>query len=701
VRTVTLIVDHIKLTMRLEEDTASIPKLNCPSPPETHPSSSESSSRSATYSFAPNVAYTHENQATIAPNVVQHTVNIEPIVSVGEIQQVNTHLEPKACFETFKVRLSGADALAQEERDRVLVDSFQQCSPMSNPWVYNVMVLRHLLQLKWDPRSILKLHSTSDFAVLPIHSPETIDLLSCLETLSSQFPHCIEDIHRLYITLAEMAQEATRSHDSHQDTILLKLLRQLWHSAHSQSAQLEESALKLVSVVASKLRNRTSRRTLHSIASDFSTANHRITSLVGIPYELTSFVPAATQVLSCIPTVRLYELIPTITLGLSHKVASKNEALRAKTLGQMRVWLHVLHQLDSNPTLLNKSFVDAAIAPLADYAFAHQQHLHRRLPILLSALIIKAFQTTAFEEESMSKIHELLVSFSTTIQATSPPSIEATLGMLMSRLQAKGFPPEPLTGMVIDMFVQYTGLKAMPTLLQVLDRRRLTLMNAAPVHELVSKRVAAIQTQSNTTISEKALQHTAFDLQACEKTLEALSRVNPSTPEALKLEILTLQAQRQFQHILTRARAHHVLPLAYRNVPMSTEYTVNLIHQLAHQYTTDNTISQREAWRAMYYLYKYLQQYSLPMGPLLSKAVVRISIIRPMSENRFVSARRLIWVCHLVTRVEGEEVAKKIENSFWHWRGDLIQHAKNVYVGVGGHRADKAHVGTMKKLGLI
>jgi predicted RNA binding protein YcfA (HicA-like mRNA interferase family) len=103
----------------------------------------------------------------------------------------------------------------------------------------------------------------------------------------------------------------------------------------------------------------------------------------------------------------------------------------------------------------------------------------------------------------------------------------------------------------------------------------------------------------------------------------------------------------------------------------------------------------------MYYLYKYLQTYSLPMGPLFSKAIVRISIVRPLSENQFVSARRLIWVCHVVARVEGEDVVRKLEKDFWEWRGDLIKHAKSVYVGVGGHPQDKAHIGTMKRLGLI
>jgi hypothetical protein len=100
------------------------------------------------------------------------------------------------------------------------------------------------------------------------------------------------------------------------------------------------------------------------------------------------------------------------------------------------------------------------------------------------------------------------------------------------------------------------------------------------------------------------------------------------------------------------------------------------------------------------YLYRHLREHALPIGPLFTKAIVRICIIRPLVEHRFVPAKRLIWVCKLVSSVEGEEVAKQIESLFWHWRGDLIRHAKTAYIGAGGDRQNKAHVGTMKKLGL-
>jgi hypothetical protein len=679
------------LTIFSGDTAASIPKLDSPDLAKTRSPSKAPSS--GPYSFVPNVAYGNTEQGKTSSNDLLEAARAEPIASAGALRNIKGKTEARACFQMFKMQIEGTAEYGQPEMDRALVKSFQQCKPSSASWRYNVMVLRHLRQLKWDPTAILEQHSASNLNLPPIYSPETLDLLSCLETFSLQYPHCIDSAHQLCVQLAESAQDADTSYTPYQDTVLYTIIRQIWHTAHLQGAHVEENVLQLTSLVAGKFWNQTSRQCLSSIALDLAQMDYHIAHMVGLVYENIGLIPSATQVLSCIPKERLHTLTSTITLSFAGKDKNKSEASRARSLGQMHIWLLMLQHLDAKG-----SFVDAAITSLANRAFATRRNLHARIPILLSALFTKASQTAAFEQKSMSKIHNLLASFNTGAEEKGPAALATLFGMLMSRVQAKGFPHEPLAGMVIDVLVRHAGLKAIPECLQVLDQLRLTLADATPLHNLVVKRVASIRNSSQ---SEKALQHTAFDLQACEKILQVLSRINSSTSAASQAELRTLQADRRFDNILTRARENHVLPLAFHDAAFSTDQRVHLIHQLAHQYTTDSTLSQREAWRAMYYLYKYLQQYALPIGPLFSKAVVRASIIRPLSENRFVSARRLIWVCHLVARIEGEDVAKRIEASFWHWRGDLIAHAKSVYVRVGGDQGGKAHVGTMKRLGLI
>ncbi|EAT80445.2 hypothetical protein SNOG_12033 [Parastagonospora nodorum SN15] len=312
----------------------------------------------------------------------------------------------------------------------------------------------------------------------------------------------------------------------------------------------------------------------------------------------------------------------------------------------------------------------------------------------MSALLVNASQTAAFEDIPMSKISDLLTAFATMVEETDNLHAELVFDMFMSYVKQKKVPHEALAQMIVECLTQYASLAQTAKFLQVLDQRQLSLPDGARVEKRIAKSLAAVQTRSNTVDD-------AFTLRTCSKMLSILGRIS-TVSEHLMAKVDWLEPQRQFRYILNHAQADHVLPLAYHSMDVTSpvEQRIVLIHQLAHQYTTDLTLSHNQAWRRVLYLYRYLQENSMPIGPLFTKAVVRSSIIRPMMENRFVSAKRLIWVYRLVERTEGEEVAKQIELLFWHWRGEVIQQAKQTYVSVGGDRQNKAHLGTMKKLGL-
>jgi hypothetical protein len=283
----------------------------------------------------------------------------------------------------------------------------------------------------------------------------------------------------------------------------------------------------------------------------------------------------------------------------------------------------------------------------------------------------------------------------------NPVPFNELAGMLLSRMRNDGLPYRTLAEKTINALAQHAGLGSTLSFLNILDRQKVTVSDTQLLDGVIKERIIHANNEAFTRSATKR-QHNAFTLQTCQRIVEVLSRIS-ITNKAATLDLVTLQAQRQFQHILDRAHADHALPLKYRNMTadLLIQQRVFLIHQLAHQYSTDSTRSCRQASRSIYYLYKYLLYNSHPIGPLFTKAVVRTAIIRPLSQNHFVSARRLIWVCHLVARVEGEAAAKKIEYNFWLWRGDLIKHAKSVYIGVGGDRAEKAYIGTMKRLNLI
>jgi hypothetical protein len=208
--------------------------------------------------------------------------------------------------------------------------------------------------------------------------------------------------------------------------------------------------------------------------------------------------------------------------------------------------------------------------------------------------------------------------------------------------------------------------------------------------------VLAQLTLPTASLSSTQAQERATILQACKRLAKVLKRTGNRLP-AIKEE------GRQFSNVLENARTNRALPIDCRDTTdeLSLVDRIALVHQLAYHYSTDTALTQRQAWRQIYYLYRYLKSNSLPLGTLFTQAVARVSITRGLLENRFVSARRLIWVCNLVTRVEGDAVAAHVEAGFYKQRGQIINRAKGAYIGVGGSKYNKAHVGTMKRLGMI
>jgi hypothetical protein len=503
--------------------------------------------------------------------------------------------------------------------------------------------------------------------------------------------------------MAENAILARISNDAEKNMKVMFLVRQLWHTAKMQGSETETTLKKLTLRLASKVGNQACSRMLRAILKNDRLARGHVPTFLDHVAENPGLLPTAAQVLFCMPEQQLHEWASLVSVNLAKTATGSTTIPKTKTRYRMHIWLQLLCNLDSRSLLRSDKVVDVALRSVAKHVLAEPKEVQTRFQWLMSGLLVKAALKGASQHIVALKIPDLLASLETRLEQSVPLSIDAGLGALISLLQQHDVPHESLVGLILDTFSPRAGLETLLSLMHVLDKRKLVLADSAPFQYAIDERVAALRCRSESMkLTEKARQRFAYQLQICQQIIHILSRVS-STPVFLMPGVVALQAQRQFNHILIRAQSSHALPLAYRDLTASLtiQERVNIIHQLAHQYSIDNTRPQRQAWRAMYYLYKYLQTYSLSMGPLFSKAIVRISIVRPLSENQFVSARRLIWVCHVVARVEGEDVVRKLEKDFWEWRGDLIKHAKSVYVGVGGHPQDKAHIGTMKRLGLI
>lgn len=669
--------------------------------PETHPPpivqvpgaahASPDPTTSAINSLTPNLA-----PITGEQHGINHSAGSGPAEEdLSDARYTDFSSEHEAAFSAFQRRIASAHELPPADRAHLIGDAFHASCPVSGAWKYSTQVVRELLHLKWDPKAILEQHSTRRFKIPHIYTSQALDLMVCLEEFMWQYPHCVSEIHQIHVGLARTALNQ-KSRNPYQDTRLLVLIKQLWHSAHLQGDLLDPGITQLLRSIAESFYNPNNTNIFSSILKNISRLQLTacILRLVARVSREQGLLPFVANVLLCIPDKRVSEMVSGITLNYTKQMSVTNGDKRAAARARLYVWLQLLHQLDASGEFSKHSAVETATATLTQYVFESRSQVIKRLPTLMSALLVNASQTAAFEDIPMSKISHFIATFATMVEETDNLHAERIFGMFISRMREKDVPHEALAQMVVECLTRYTSLTQIAKFLQVLCRRNLLLPDTACVERRIAKSLAAVQACS-TGIDD------AFTLRTCSKMLSILSRIS-TVSEHLITKVDLLEPQRQFRFILYHAQANHVLPLAYRsmNVNSPVEQRIALIHQLAHQYTTNLTLSHNQVWRHVWYLYRYLLENSLPIGPLFTKAVVRISIIRPMTENRFVSAKRLAWVHKLVEKTEGEEVAKQIELLFWHWRGEVIQNAKQTYISIGGDRQNRVHLGTMKKLGL-
>ncbi|KAL5113940.1 hypothetical protein ACEQ8H_008189 [Pleosporales sp. CAS-2024a] len=600
-------------------------------------------------------------------------------------------------FTAFKSCLADAIHAPHAQRANVILDAFRACLPTNMACEYYTLVVREVMQLEWDPAKLLEELSNPKYHVPDIYSHHSLDMLKCLDTFASRFPSCGLAIHRIYVKLAHTAS-TRKAFNPYDDIRLLCLVRQLWQSAHLQHLTQDPSTLVSIRCIAPSFRNPFCRSTLRSMLIDTTRLDSRLLkkAIEEVASDV-SLLSAATDVLSCVPKTYVDCLIPSITLAYAKSMVSQNEDTRAKAQSCMRVWLQLLHRLDARNRPSKASLVADATSSVVRYVFSNESHFSRRIPALLNTLFVNASHTDEYRHISASEIANLMATFDAKVSQVSRrrKRIDHILGMFMTHVKAKALPYQTLAQTILDILTRHGSLPKTAAMLDIMERRGLALAESTSLLETVARETSALTADNNDHIDAAALR-------TYKHIVKVLGRISTTTTQ-LEAKLDKLECERQFRHILDRAKLAYALPLAYRGVDFKSplELRVRLIHQLAHQYSTDKGLSQREALRAVNYLYEFLQQHSLPIGPLISKAFVRLFVLRPLSENRFVADSILIRVCKLVASIEGEEVAKQIEPVFWQWRGNVIQSAKHEYVRSGGRRQLNAHMGTMKRLGLI
>ena len=569
------------------------------------------------------------------------------------------------------------------------------------------MALKHLVELEYNPVPLFQ--STSIFKIPPFYTAESRQLLEYLEQMYWRNPDSRTYHFQLCTSLAEAALDAETITEPSRDTNLILVIRQIWQSIDSQPSKPQDSTIQILQKLARKITDPQRSRPLMSILANIKEADHTVMAVIVSASTMEHWVKAAEHVLSCFPRDQLAAYASSVTSQLV-QMAQRNHRLPKSTyVRRLNTWVELLHRLDiTTPSRRQRTILlDLALTQISEQVFAFTSGLHVGSDAILIALLRKLQMRHSYDSLAVKVLLKLITSRSkATPNHTNSVKVAQSLAQLFDRMKRYSLPYEDLLESFLIHISQHGSLSLALRMLTEMERYKLTLRDFYYMDKLVAAKVSAIQRPENPA-TESQRQLDAYSLYLCRQIFELLSKITVASgtnmPSVTEEAVATTDAERQVRHILDRAKDYHALPLASRNlsVKMPAQERVNLIHQLAHHYSVNTTRTQLENWRAVYYLYRHLQQHGLPIGSLFTKAVVRVSITRPLIECRFVSARRLLWVCRLVARVEGQEVAKGIEHNFWLWRGDLILYAKRVFMRSGGSSKEKAHLGTMKRLKLI
>lgn len=113
---------------------------------------------------------------------------------------------------------------------------------------------------------------------------------------------------------------------------------------------------------------------------------------------------------------------------------------------------------------------------------------------------------------------------------------------------------------------------------------------------------------------------------------------------------------------------------AYSRTPRETFHAkVELLKRMAVAYANSSFLFPNVAFRHVYRCYTLHRQFFLgPISGEMSRALTIAGIVRPLQEQQWVSTSRIAWILKIVRKVEGDEVATRMDELIYKWRG-LVQ----------------------------
>lgn len=147
-------------------------------------------------------------------------------------------------------------------------------------------------------------------------------------------------------------------------------------------------------------------------------------------------------------------------------------------------------------------------------------------------------------------------------------------------------------------------------------------------------------------------------LESCPAIAEIMiynARFNPSTA-------LSYSYQRRgfLQVFHDQAESHHKIRQA----------RIELFGRMAIAYANAPHLFPRVAFRQVYICYLLHRQYKLgPLSVEISSALTISGIARPLQESKWTGTQKVAWILEIVSEVEGDAVATRVDELVYTWRG--------------------------------
>lgn len=126
--------------------------------------------------------------------------------------------------------------------------------------------------------------------------------------------------------------------------------------------------------------------------------------------------------------------------------------------------------------------------------------------------------------------------------------------------------------------------------------------------------------------------------------------------------------------LLNRFNASDRLPPSERRhqrLAIKDEH-IDLVHKCAYAFATSEHLRPRTAFRRVWECYRFLRLRQAPIKPLLSRAMVKAGISRPLKESERLSQTQVKYVINVVNKVEGPNVAKELDRLTWEFWGRTL-----------------------------